>query len=107
MLKLKHFLWFCSLTTGGILISFATFMQSLWQGLTIWPYYERTQFYINELKFAPLRELFNGNRTILFTFCGIWAFFVVASIISSGMLVYSTMNVSLSLKILLLCLIKP
>lgn len=97
MLIVKHFLWFCSLSTGGILISFATFMQSLWQGLSIWPYYERTQSSIDELGFEPFRNLCNNSHTIMYTFCGIWGCFVLASITSSGMLVYSTMTVSLKL----------
>lgn len=96
MLQLKHFLWYFSLSTGGILISFATFMQSLWQGLTIWPYYESTHK-INELKLESFKKLLNGSRTMLHTFSGLWGFIVLISIVSSGLLIYGTMNVSLKL----------
>ena len=99
MVQLKHFFWFCSLSTGGILISFATFMQSLWQGLTIWPYYEQTQSRIDDLRLDSLRQLFDDSRPMLVTFCVIWSFFILASIVSSAILVHATMNVSLKLLI--------
>lgn len=95
MIKLKHFLWYCSLTTGGIMIGFVTFMQSMWQLITIWPYYEQTDHYIDNLKFEPLKEIFQESHTILFTFCGIWAIFILANVVSAAMLVYGTTNVSL------------
>lgn len=94
MKRLEHFLWFCSLTTGGLLVGFVTFIQSIWQGLTIWTFYEQKKTKIDKLNFELLKKLFKESDTMLYSLCGLWSIFILASIVSAGMLVFGTMNVS-------------